>query len=285
MNKKTLIWVKNVIKKGFPNCFVKEHLIPIIKKIKREEEVPILLSGYPKSGNTWFRFIVFNYFNIKNNNAVKTLTYKELNTLQSASLESGKIANKVNNFPDFYRTHYPFSKGFKRFLYIYIYRNPLDVLVSKYHWDKEREVPFFYVEQEFRKELHNIDYYVLYFLKEWIHHFKISTKKADVNICYEELIDNTYNEAYKAIKLVDKTVDVESFKKSIAISDFKSIKKMGRESNQTSGNSIGSAMEFNGEFTRKGGYGNYKNELSENTISKVRRQLKKHKILEQIVIP
>ena len=41
-----------------------------------------LLFGYPKSGNTWLRFLIFNYFNlILNKNVTSTLTYDHLNKI------------------------------------------------------------------------------------------------------------------------------------------------------------------------------------------------------------
>ena len=52
----------------------------------------ILLFGYPKSGNTWLRFLLFNYLNLLlNKTQTKTLTYEELNSIQNNIMDRESI--------------------------------------------------------------------------------------------------------------------------------------------------------------------------------------------------
>ena len=97
------------------NILVKrdKDLIKHVKKhTKKDKGNIILLSGYPKCGNTWLRFVVYNYFNILHNNAKETLTYNDLNKIQKH--EYGLTENDKGfeeGFPQFYRTHDPYAKG------------------------------------------------------------------------------------------------------------------------------------------------------------------------------
>ena len=48
------------------------------------KELTILLFGYPKSGNTWMRFLIYNYRNLLLHlDQKETVTYDRLNLLQN----------------------------------------------------------------------------------------------------------------------------------------------------------------------------------------------------------
>ena len=112
--------------------------------LKKHNQQKILLYGYPKSGNTWVRFLIFNYFNLINNpNCLKTLTFDELNEIQSNVMDRGTTYNNVPGFPLFYRTHKVYNDCYKLFDFkIFVHRNPLDTLVSSYYFYKNRSIPF-----------------------------------------------------------------------------------------------------------------------------------------------
>ena len=122
----------------------------------------ILLFGYPKSGNTWLRFLLFNYLNLLlDKNYYKTLTYEELNLLQNNIMDRATTNLPKEGFPFFYRTHAIYKKPYDLFDFkIFIHRNPLDTLVSAYYFYRDRVVPFPNDSKDEIKNLHNIDYYV-----------------------------------------------------------------------------------------------------------------------------
>ena len=69
-------------------------------------EKKILMYGYPKSGNTWLRFLIYNYFSLlKNNSLNNTITYDTLNRLQNNVLDRGNTFIPDSDFPLLYRTH------------------------------------------------------------------------------------------------------------------------------------------------------------------------------------
>ena len=75
------------------------------------DEKKILLFGYPKSGNTWLRFLLFNYLNLLlDKNYYKTLTYEELNLLQNNIMDRATTNLPKEGFP-FFIEHMQFIKS------------------------------------------------------------------------------------------------------------------------------------------------------------------------------
>ena len=74
--------------------------------LKGKEDEKILMYGYPKSGNTWLRFLLYNYCNLLlNNEEVETISYNRLNILQNNIMDRGTTFLPEKGFPLFYRTH------------------------------------------------------------------------------------------------------------------------------------------------------------------------------------
>ena len=124
----------------------------------------IWIASYPKSGNTWVRFLIYNYHCLLlDPNKQSTLSYNELNTLQKNVMDRGHTFSIPDNFPCIYRTHKIYKKSYDLFDYrIFVHRNPLDTLISSYYFYKQREIPFPNDKNNLRKQLHDIDFYVKY---------------------------------------------------------------------------------------------------------------------------
>ena len=235
--------------------------------LKKHNQQKILLYGYPKSGNTWVRFLIFNYFNLINNpNYLKTLTFDELNEIQSNVMDRGTTNNNLPGLPLFYRTHKVNNDCYKLFDFkIFVHRNPLDTLVSSYYFYKNRSIPFNDEEESVREKLNDINFYVRYKFPIWKDFFDKSMKIADFTINYSEL----KNDPVKILSLLLKNIDVRycdnTIKKSVDLSSFESIKNMSQNYNQLYGNAPTNGT-FVGEFLRSGEDGQYKKELDDKTI-------------------
>lgn len=93
---------------------------------------PILLVSSPKSGNTWWRFIYSNLANIVEQYETNTVTFWDIEEL--VPREDKMISRfKYSKLPPVIKTHRPYQKYYGKMNSIYIYRNPLDVIVSQYH--------------------------------------------------------------------------------------------------------------------------------------------------------
>lgn len=105
------------------------------KKVKKIQTFPddIWLVSYPKSGNTWLRFIIANY-----------LTNNQCN-LKSVNRIVPDIHYNANNClkierPRFIKSHLPFTPDYKKV--VYLVRDGRDVAVSYYfHLMKFRNIP------------------------------------------------------------------------------------------------------------------------------------------------
>jgi hypothetical protein len=246
--------------------WVNNHII-LKRFLSNKKELKILLFGYPKSGNTWIRFLMFNYRNLLlNSNEQETVSYDRLNALQNNIMDRGTTFLPENGFPFIYRTHKIYKKSYNLFdKRIFIHRNPLDTLISSYYFYKDRKVPFLDDSQNIREKLHDIDFYVLYKINSWINFYNTSIKHADFVINYTEMKQDTETVFSKLLKFLDWDFDEELVKKTIDISSFKKIKKMGAKKSQMYGNGPKDGS-FNGEFTRSGEESQFYHELQEETI-------------------
>ena len=58
--------------------------------LKRSNDPKILMYGYPKSGNTWLRFLLYNYRNLLiNPKGTHTISFDRLNSLQNNVMDRG----------------------------------------------------------------------------------------------------------------------------------------------------------------------------------------------------
>lgn len=238
-------------------------------------ESPTLVAGYIKSGNTWLRFLIHNYFNFLNNTATETLTYNELNAIQHDALgDPAPFKGPREGFPYIIRTHHHYSNHFKIFdRCIYIYRNPLDTLVSAFHFHKNRKNPDFGNPAKAHL-LSNIDSFVLHNLNLWELHVDSYLNENRHHITtYERLNNQPIAELRSIINYLGYPFDEKAAKASVEMSSFKTIQKMGRESKQKYGNG---GVLYEGEFARKGMVGGYKEELTKSTINRASKLLKKY---------
>ena len=240
------------------------------KFLKGKAEQKILMYGYPKSGNTWLRFLLYNYRNLLlNHEETKTISYKRLNTLQNNIMDRGTTFSAEKGFPLFYRTHTPYKASFTFFdKKIFIHRNPLDTLISAYYFYRNRQIPFVDDPKPIRKELSDIDYYVVYKIDGWIDFYKESIRHADIVINYSRMRVNCEEEISSLISFLDWDFDQELVSRVVEMSSFDQVKKMGLERLQKHGNGPKDG-KFKGEFTRSGEEAQFKHELKEATINSV----------------
>ena len=89
----------------------------ILKRfLHNRKELKILIYGYPKSGNTWVRFLIYNYRNLLLNfDEQHTVSYDRLNALQNNIMDRSTTFLPEKGFPFIYRTHKIFMKSYQLF--------------------------------------------------------------------------------------------------------------------------------------------------------------------------
>lgn len=239
--------------------------------LNNRKELKILFFGYPKSGNTWTRFLIYNYRNLLlHPDEEQTISYDRLNALQNNVMEKGTTFLPEKGFPFVYRTHKIYKKTFNLFeKKIFIHRNPLDTLVSAYYYSKNRDVPFWDDPINIREKLFDIDFFVKYKVKSWINFYNHSLKYADIVLNYSEMKNNCDEELFKLIQFLGWELDDRLIKKSVKISSFDNIRNMGIRTGQKKGMAKGGGGygSFKGEFTRSGEESQFYHELNEETIN------------------
>lgn len=248
--------------------------------LKGNNDSKILMYGYPKSGNTWLRFLLYNYRNLLiNPEETHTISFDRLNSLQNNIMDRGTTFDVEEGFPLFYRTHKIYKKPYNLFdIKIFIHRNPLDTLISAYHFYKNREESFSDDPKELRSKLQDIDYYVLYKIDGWIDFYKVSVKQANFIMNYTKMKQDCCKELYSLIQFLEWDVDLELLKKSVEMSSFNKVKKMGEDKGQEYGNGPKDGS-FKGEFTRSGEEGQFYDSLHKETIEIVLRKFPEFKTL------
>jgi len=103
------------------------------------------LVSYPKSGNTWVRFLLANLLHPN-----ETVGFANINRLLPAPGVSSRRFLRNLPRPRILKSHEPFDARFRKVLYLV--RDPRDVAVSEYHFDlKKRYIAADVTLEEFVK--------------------------------------------------------------------------------------------------------------------------------------
>lgn len=214
---------------------------PVGGKYLKIRSSDIFLVSYPKSGNTWSRFLIGNYL-------YGDVGFININEkIPDIHKSNNKSLNKIKS-PRFIKSHFTYNENYPRV--VYIKRDVKDVVVSYFYWFKK------YQPGKFT----NFNTYFEAFVKgdlayggwkdhkdEWIN----GVKKEDILIIdYGELKKNTFNEMIKIIKFCHLDLDEKKLIKAIEKSSFDSMKQLehsqkNSEFFKNSNNSI--------DFVRSGG--------------------------------
>lgn len=242
----------------------------------------ILLCGMEKSGNTWTRLVIINYFNILQNGATETLTFDELNAIQMHSVGYQVARNIVEETPDpkdiwgtvmpfrkgfpvFYKTHEPYLPHFHFFnKVIYLYRNPYDNLISNYYFWKKQKVPFFPWPAELREQIADINVFVPSLATFWARFYTLAIAPGEIKLNYEQMRHDPVKVFGALFQKLAFPYDQGALEKSVEFSSFANVKKMAEKSGQTYGNA--DPKSFQGNFLRSGKAGQYRDELRDETI-------------------
>tara|TARA_Y100000768_G_C23914049_1_gene651459 strand:- start:299 stop:1147 length:849 start_codon:yes stop_codon:yes gene_type:complete len=279
----------------------------------------IWISSYPKSGNTWLRALLANYFFSEDGNFNFNLI-KEIDSFPSSKFFRNykdefkkpedtakywiKEQEKINstNKTFFFKTHNALCKiNNNRFTdqrntlaAIYIIRDPRNVITSiasHYQISKQDALNFMKDKNRGIFERENNRYLGFQPLFSWNLHVKSWTENVlypTLTIRYEDLIsdtNSTFEKVLRFIKRVTNTkndIDLEKIKICVKNCDFLNLKKMEKEV----GFDESMVNKKTGErivFFNLGEKNNYKELLEENMINEINSnfhyELKKFKYI------
>lgn len=224
------------------------------KRFPRLYKDDIFLVSYPKSGNTWVRFILANY--LTNNNCDFINSHLIIPDIHFNPEELRNITIR----PRFIKSHNNYTSRYKRV--IYIVRDGRDVAVSYYfHLIKYYQIN---PDTSFKDYLQEFNAGHLNNYGSWSSHVKSWTRnkaKDFLLIKYEDLKSNTYREVSKILDFSGLEIVPIKLQESIRASSFENMKIM--ENLQNNFTELLSNSNQNISFVRKGLVGDWKNMFQE----------------------
>ncbi|WP_456377842.1 sulfotransferase domain-containing protein [Lutibacter sp.] len=208
--------------------------------------------SYPKSGNTWVRFILANLIygdkeDITFHTAKKFIPDYEAHKDELVDLKRPRII----------KSHSLYKQEFNKI--IYIIRDVRDVYISYYHYLKKR-LPKEKTISEFIIDIDNKD-------DRWANHYNSWATNKTENILiikYEDLLDNTFYEINKILDFMKLRYEDIEIKDAIAKSSFNNMKQIEEKHGRPF---LTKEAEKNSTpFVRSGKKGNWRNVLNDDDV-------------------
>jgi hypothetical protein len=183
------------------------------------------LVSYPKSGNTWVRFLLANLLHPN-----EKVGFANINELLPAPGVSSKRFLKKLRRPRIMKSHEPFDVRFRKV--IYLVRDPRDVAVSEYHFSLKKH----YISAET-----SLDQFMKKFLAgesssygSWWEHAAswIATRQGNpafLLVRYEDLLSDSINETRRIAGFLGIPATNESLKTAVERSSADRMRKLEKQ--------------------------------------------------------
>lgn len=224
----------------------------------------VFLVSYPRSGNTWMRFVLGSLIhNVDVNFDNMEEYFPDIYRNTYSQLESLKN-------PRYLKSHEPYDKRYPKV--VYIVRDPRDVAISYFYW-----------MLKFNKYEGEIDGFLDMFFDpdgisygRWDDHYESWIENSDkVNrgvlfLRYEELIDNTIDNIKTILNFININIDNDVIHNVVKRNSFSGMKN--KENYASDQNPLFKATNKEISFVRKGTTRQWKAELSDIQFERFRRE-------------
>jgi hypothetical protein len=191
----------------------------------------IFLTSYPKSGNTWLRFLIANLIAYNENVSLSNIENLVPDLYRNTEDELSKLSS-----PRIIKSHEKFDLRYKKV--IYVVRNPKSVAVSFYHHLRKFKklspetsfktfIPGF-VKGEYMPAIGNWNDNVISWLSN-----KASDRENFHLIQYEKLKENTYQELETIALFLGIDTSEQLIKRAINLSSFKNLSNLETSQSNT----------------------------------------------------
>ena len=213
----------------------------------------VFLVSYPKSGNTWIRFILANL--IKNSEDELIDFHTAINYIPEIGVHNEVIT--MLQSPRLLKSHHTYDEKYPKV--IYIIRDPRDVYVSYYHY-LAKSLPENTTFSDFirMKNLHPC---------KWHEHVFSWLEKTNVALFlkYEDILENPYDEILKIVNLLNEVggfnLQIDRIEHAIEKSSLSEMKRLEEKNGRPFKSE--EAKQRASKFVRKGIKGDWKNHFSD----------------------
>jgi hypothetical protein len=270
----------------------------IINRWLENDTKVVFLASYPRSGNTWMRFMLCDI--VLQMHGVETTTQLPVDADDLIpEFRCNSIANRLSRCPAwaqepptaFIKTHSDFLRVKQNFSgkstipgrdwrVIYVYRSPEDALVSLYHWRRSSKecktagqsgqvVSYFPHKAGGSDPASGIDAYCRAEIPTWMDHMSSYFRAADRGfpvffVSYESMLQKPDAILGEMLRWLDVPHDGEMIERAVSNMQFAKLQKMERQEQTTA--DTGSGNEF---FFRRGRSGAGRTELQESTLQEI----------------
>ncbi len=221
------------------------------------------LVSYPKSGNTWVRFLLANLIHPN-----ETVDFANINRLLPAPGVLSKRFLKSLTRPRILKSHEPFDARFKKV--IYLVRDPRDVAVSEYH---------FYLKKRYIAADMTLEQFIKPFLAgetssygSWWEHVAswVGARHGNPNFLltrYEDLLADPIAETAKIAEFLGIEADSERLKSAVARSSADRMRKLEEKDADKWTGTKNTVQEI--PFVRAAKSGGWKDSLPRHSVEEI----------------
>ncbi len=214
------------------------------------------LVSYPKSGNTWTRFLIANLLSPD-----RPADFKSINRLVPDPAADSKRQFERMPRPRVIKSHFCFDPRYPRV--IYVVRDPRDVVISEYHYQRKTrriddQYPLAeYVPRFIRGETYPENGSWGEHVTSWIN-VRAGSRKL-LLLHYERMLADTVTELARIASFLNVSADSERLKRVAELSSVERMRSL--EKKQSSASSLTKSSRQDVAFVRAARSGGWRSEL------------------------
>jgi estrone sulfotransferase len=177
----------------------------------------VILASFPRSGSTWVRFVLCNLISLREWNG-REVDFALLNETMPALGANTLLARWPHStIPRVVKTHKPYRLIFRRNRCIGVIRDPRDVMVSFYHYQKDRRRTYDGSFAEFLRDEH-------LGLENWFRHYRSWRDHWPLVVRYEDLRRDTLSGVRQILSVLGASLPEDIVREAIRRSSLEEVR-------------------------------------------------------------
>jgi hypothetical protein len=254
----------------------------------RHERNFVCINSIPKSGTNYCKALLANYFSIVYSRATAKVSHDEVKQLfpnyraayiqGTSSYRPPSSLMRATPYDDIVHGHSTRMVQFFSGKIVFLYRNPLDVIVSRYYYS------FKYRKEQSSAAEHPRDV-MRPILQEYIEHYAFMKEHCRrrhnaIMISYEDMMEFPLSTFHILLNWLNIPIEQKALQTALAFSSFAAARE-----EEKNGGTIAKTKDFTGLFTRSGKIGQWKQYFNDEDLKNIRETLAAAAInLESFVI-